>query len=258
MEFWLQKTEEFDIDIEILKSILNKEKYQHTYRQDEMSTYMKLINYDATGNLQYMVPVGNLDFVQTMLKSIHNVDRMNPIEVPDVLREEMFLKRKYSIIDGENLPKKGSYFIKYVSKLKEFTCIGNSESLHYNGRLKDGLYQVSEIIDIKSEYRVFVAGDVIKAINFYDGNPEIFPDIDLIVDMVNTYKQDLDRPKAYTMDVAVAKNRGTLILEVHPWVSVGLYGYIFPNSLPYFYRDGFLYYVQSNKELNTWSNFSIE
>ncbi len=57
------------------------------------------------------------------------------------------------------------------------------------------------------------------------------------------------------MDIAVIRDRGTAILEVHPWVSVGLYGYMFGSSLPYCYRDGFEYYINSNKEISEWSNF---
>ena len=67
--------------------------------------------------------------------------------------------------------------------------------------------------------------------------------------------RDQDRPKAYTMDIAVIRDRGTAILEVHPWVSVGLYGYMFGGSLPYCYRDGFEYYIKTNKEISEWSNF---
>ena len=264
MVFWLQKelNNKIDIDTTILQEELDKQKFNHLYDIGTMKDYECILNTDMIEkeNLEKVIPVGSLDFVQMILSRIHNVNNMNPIEVPDVLREDRFLKRKYSIVPKNKLPKEGYYFTKYVSKLKVFSHTGMIETLQYtdDGKepfLKEGLYQVSEVVDILSEYRCFVQNDKLVAINYYDGDCTVFPDVSDIKTMIGNYMRDQDRPKAYTMDIAVIRNSGTAILEVHPWVSVGLYGYMFGGSLPYYYKDGFEYYINSNKEIKEWSNF---
>lgn len=264
MLFWLQKefNNKIDIDTIILQEELDRQKFNHSYVIDDMRHYECLLNTNISEkeNLEKVISVGSLDFVQMILSRIHNVNCMNPIEVPDVLREDRFLKRKYSIVPKNKLPKEGYYFTKYVSKLKVFSHTGMIETLQYTDEgkepfLKEGLYQVSEVVEILSEYRCFVQNDKLFAINYYDGDCTVFPDVTEIKSMIGNYMRDPDRPKAYTIDIAVIRDRGTAILEVHPWVSVGLYGYMFGSSLPYCYRDGFEYYINVNKEIKEWSNF---
>lgn len=249
MKFLLQKEDSgLDIDVHILKDNLDRQKYLHSYEyrnRKEMSSYSEN---------KYVVPVGDLDFMGAYLRNCYGITQMNPIEVPEILRQPSFLKRDYSIVDRSDLPKEGTYFVKYVSKLKEFSYSGMIERLQdvkvgEQFFLKEGLYQVSEVVEILSEYRCFVHEDRLVAIHHYDGNFRIFPDISLIISAVQTYIRDDTRPKAYTMDVAVIKDRGTAILEIHPWVSVGLYGYDFDNSLPYCYRDGLQWYIEQNTSL---------
>ena len=257
MLFWLQREEpdkELDIDIRILLDELHKQKYIHTYE------FMSLDQVLSTHHDDSIIPVGTVEFVGAYLAKKYGIANMNPIEVPDVLREDQFLKRKYSIVAKEELPKSGYYFTKYVSKLKVFSHTGRIETLQFTDigvepYLQDGLYQVSEVVPILSEYRCFVQGDNIKVINYYDGDCTVLPDITTVQKMVNYYMKDVDRPKAYTMDIAVIDGRGTALLEVHPWVSVGLYGYMFGSYLPYCYRDGLDYYITTNKEVTPFSNF---
>lgn len=256
MLFWLQKKDDdIDIDTMILKSELNKEKYMYSYDEGDIEYFKDVLkSCKADKNmLSKIIPVGNLDFVQMFLLEVYGTKNMYPIEVPNVLREERFLKRRYSIVKKERLPKEGYYFTKYVSRLKSFSHVGMIEFLQNDSDfLKDGLYQVSEVVDILSEYRCFVHHDRLVAVNYYDGNPSVFPDFDDIKLMIKNYTKDSTRPEAYAMDIAIISGRGTAILEVHPWVSIGLYGYVFDTSLPHCYKDGFLYYVETNKNITEY------
>lgn len=262
--FWIEeklpKPKHPDLDLLSLMQELDSE------RQEYLTiTKSSIQNLYVDDNLDYyksIVPVGDLSFVQTVLSKIHDIDHMNPIEVPEVLRKDAFLKRKYSIRKKSDLPKEGYYFVKNASQLKDFSYNGEIAHIHegpqndYCVHFKDDcLYQLSEVVFILSEYRVFVHQDKIIGIHYYDGECDILPDIHDINFMVDMYKLDNDRPEAYTMDIAVIKNRGTAILEVHPWVSVGLYGYMFNGKLPYCYIHGFDYYKTINKPIEEWSNF---
>lgn len=209
--------------------------------------------------MKEIIPIGSLKFVEKFLSEVHGVKTMNCIEVPKVLRKDRYLKRKYAVLDKENLPASGCYFLKYASKLKDFTYRGLIDFLPKedlgNGEpyLKDGKYVVSEVVDILAEYRCFILEDKIEAIQFYDGDCTVMPtqdDIKLLKEMVCVYSLDDTRPDAYTLDIALIKDRGLAILEVHPHVSVGLYGYSKPDLL-YSYAYGFDWYVSKNVELET-------
>lgn len=187
---------------------------------------------------------------------------MNCIEVPNELREERYLKRKYAILPKSELPCSGYYFLKYASSLKDFTYKDEIEYLsgsYVDGEpyLKEGLYVLSECVEILSEYRCFIVKDKIEGIQYYDGDCTVMPtveDISLLKEMVLKYSVNAKRPRAYTMDVCIIRDRGLAILEVHPHTSVGLYGF---NSLllPYCYRYGLDWYIDCNTELECFSNF---
>ena len=219
-------------DMYIIKELLDSKDRVHDVK------YVPYSDLDIeldTGDIpiEEVIPVGSLKYVRKYLSKVHNISNMNCIEVPNELRDYRYLKRKYAIIPKSELPKEGYYFLKYASSLKDFTYRGRLEYLsadYIEGEpyLKDGLYVLSEYVDILSEYRCFIVDDVIEGIQFYDGDCTVMPtpyDISLLKEMVFKYSLNLKRPRAYTMDIAIIKDRGLAILEVHPHTSVGLYGF---------------------------------
>lgn len=270
MLFILQKedVEITDIDVFTLRSILNKQKYQHEYIYLALND---LLNSNILKSIKYIkeaIPVGTIDFVQAYLDAVYNINYMNPIEVPDELRLDRYLNRGYAVVDKSELPSKGYYFVKYASKLKEFSCTCDIESIpkepnkllpkltHY---LKDGLYVLSEPVQILSEYRCFILRDKVIGIQFYDGDCMVMPsetDLNKLDEMVMRYSINPHRPQAYTLDIALVKDKGLSILECHPFSSVGLYG-LSDSSLPICYRLGIDWYIQENIKLKKYNNFKI-
>lgn len=237
------------VEVFNLKDILDRNKLLHEYELREIEEIDTLSN-----NYKNAIPVGSIEFVTKFLSKFYNINNLEPIEVPLLLRKKDYLKRDYKIVSKENLPTKGYYFIKYVSKLKEFSYIGNIESIPDEKSQiiddlcfykKNGLYQISEVVNILSEYRVFVNNDEIVGIQYYNGDCTVFPNTNIIKEMVNVYSLDKNRPLAYTMDIAVIKEKGTAILEIHPCVSVGTYSFM-GSSLLYMYRAGIDYYINKN------------
>ena len=190
------------------------------------------------------IPIGTLEFVRTWLKKYKGIEEMKPIEVPEILREEKYLGRSYDIVSFEDLELKGYKFIKDIDKLKQFSFTGDLGNLDKNDEsiFISKNYLISNVVDIMSEYRVFVSDMSIKAIQFYDGDCTVFPNVSLLREMVGKYYLVQDRPKSYTMDIAVLKNGRTIILEVHPVVSVGTYGYS-EYALLNMYNDGIKFYT---------------
>lgn len=207
------------------------------------------------------IPVGSLDFVQSYLSKVCAIDRMSPIEVPERLRIPKMLRRAYSIVRYQDLPKNGHWFVKDVSALKKGSYIGCISALHNNQSNfklhEDHLYQVSSVLNILAEYRVFVHHDRIVGIQFYDGDVLIMPtptEIKKIQEAVVRYSVSHDCPDAYTMDWAIINTeckkeaRDIAILEVHPFVSVGTYGLEGP-MLVDMYKNGLQWYIKHNTPL---------
>lgn len=230
-------------------------------KDQDYVTIEHLVKRDALiecGNLAYakdpvpyadFIPVGDISFVESWLKS-HYGKTMVPIEVPEILRIREYLGRSYQFMDRDKLPfhEKGCYFVKNVSKLKEFNSSAYEGRIPAPSTLPAGNYLLSEWLDIRSEFRVFVYQDWILAIQNYLGSPLVFPDADKISEMVKHYKKDPYRPEAYTMDIAVIcqkdQSADTVILEVHPFVSCGLYGFNHPR-IPDMLEAGVQYYIKS-------------
>lgn len=187
------------------------------------------------------IPVGSIQFLEEHLRVYHNVDKMTPIEVPKELRSYKFLKRKYDIVhSNKDLPDNGYWFVKKIDRLKEFTnlgCVGL-----YKDNLDDGTYIVSEVLEILSEYRVFVINNVVQGIQFYSGDCLELPSIPFIKEAITEYSKDSNIPKAYTIDIAVT-TLGNVVLEIHPFASCGLYG-LYTEHIPLMYKLGYDYYKE--------------
>lgn len=274
MLFIIQYDETFkdlDIEMSILKDIISHQKHTHELMMKSISYFNKGVCYPKEIDIKKAVPVGSLDFVGQYLKNIHGIFNMNPIEVPNELRKEKYLCRKYSIVKADKVPRSGFYFIKDVSELKQFSYSGDMELLFSRNAFSinndsvlnsNHLYQVSELVDILSEYRVVVSDDMIKGIQFYNGDPTIMPtpdEINKIKEMILVYMLNKDRPKSYALDVAIIKSNNTIgrdlmIVELCPFICVGTYGF-YSKNIPYMYRDGVSWYIDCNIPIELFSNF---
>jgi hypothetical protein len=210
--------------------------------------------------LKNAIPVGTIEFVKAYLKHIHKIEKMNPIEVPIELRMPKFLLRNYELMKYADIPKGEYKFIKNASTLKQPTYIGDTSNVFKEGWLVNlnDLYQVSDVLDILSEYRVIVLRDRIIGIQFYDGSPIIMPnerEVKKIQEMVIRYSQNKERPLAYTMDIAITRvpdkdlnNRDLALLEVQSFASCGTYG-CRGYFLPELYALGLKWYLGNNHQI---------
>lgn len=242
MKFLLQTVNGRISDVEVFNvyDLVIHSKRLHEYA---LMDYKGLL--DTVVDYSDWIPIGSLEFVGTWLKKYKGIETMKPIEVPEVLREEKYLGRSYDIISFDDLELDGYKFIKDVDKLKQLSFIGNLGNLDKNDEnvFVSQNYLISNVVEIMSEFRVFVSDMSIKAIQFYDGDCTVFPNISLLREMIGKYYFVNDRPKSYTMDIAVLKNGRTVILEVHPVVSVGTYGYC-DYELLNMYKDGVDFYMK--------------
>lgn len=109
--------------------------------------------------------------------------------------------------------------------------------------LPEGDYQFSEVIEIDSEWRAFVYKNKLVGLQNYSGDFKISPNIEKINQMIE-HSQPFQ--VAYTLDVGV-NSHGTFIIEAHPMISVGLYGFADHKILPYMFYQCFCEYVDKNR-----------
>ena len=138
-------------------------------------------------------------------------------------------------------------FVKESARYKGITdIISSKEDLEI---LPDVDYDISEVIDIQSEWRVFVQMDEVVGVKHY-GTEHVFPlpvDKKQVLDMVKTIERarydGYAFPLSYTLDIAVNES-GSFLIEAHPFVSCGLYGFADYQRLPSMMIQGYRYMQQ--------------
>jgi hypothetical protein len=153
-----------------------------------------------------------------------------PIPAPINIPEELFglcIQNPYNItLNGSNL----------THLPQEVFCIKSNDTIKHssNGKYKnfklgfsDSGWQVTEEIDIFSEWRCFIFKEKMIDIESYSGDPFMTPAKWYIDDCIEAYKS---APIAYTLDIAVCKDKESTysidtVIEVHNMYSCGFYGF---------------------------------
>lgn len=192
--------------------------------------------YDYLDPLKF-IPVGSIEFILEYLEKYFQL-KPPPLNIPDVLFNEQYLKRKCQILTKEDIPA-GNFFVKTIDKIKGFTEVISDD----HSTIPEGNFLVSEIVNIDSEWRCFVYKHKLVGLQNYSGEFTIFPNVSDINSMIAEYTNS---PIAYTLDVGVS-NRGTFVIECHDFYSCGLYGFSDYRILPYMLKDWYFEYLKRNK-----------
>ena len=142
----------------------------------------------------------------------------------------------------------GKWIIKSNDKIKGITkLVENPDILSVPpGRN----YQISEYISIDSEWRSFIYKGKLVGLQHYVGEFTLFPDVQLIKQMIEVYEVSKDAPVAYTLDVGI-NDHGTFVIEVHDFFSCGLYGFSNNPILPNMFSRWFHEYTRKNGAART-------
>ncbi|MDE5889030.1 MAG: ATP-grasp domain-containing protein, partial [Bacilli bacterium] len=230
--------------------------YQNWLETDRMSaTYCSLEDLETLSVEHYKdyIPVGTIEFVYKFIDLFiqsNGSAGVLPQNIPFPLSEYDYTQRvigNFELTDA--LSRKGLYdyfndygcfdvFIKSNSKIKSLIngIYKLIDILDYN-KIPNGCYQISETIDIASEYRCFVYKNELCGIQYYSGDFKKFPDVSRIECMIGDY--ETYAPIAYTLDVALTTDNKTVIIEVHDFFSCGLYGFSDYQHLPYMFKRTF-------------------
>jgi len=173
------------------------------------------------------IPIGSVEFVCNYLQKYYNL-----IPKPKNIPVEL-LKLNHTgriVINSTEKDINGKKFVKSNDKIKSFTeiCISAPQ----------GNYQISDIVDFESEWRVFVYKGKMVGLQNYSGDFTLFPDVYKINEMITDYEH---QPIAYTLDVGILYKsvHVTVVIEVHDFFSCGLYGFSDHKILPFMFKDWF-------------------
>lgn len=178
------------------------------------------------------IPIGSVEFVGNYLLKYYGIVP-KPINIPPELLGEKFTGR--TVFNGTEKDVIGEKFVKSNDKIKSFTEICSAAPI--------GNYQISDIIEIESEWRAFVYNKNIVGLQNYSGKFDVFPNVNTIKDMILEYES---QPIAHTLDVAIVGGK-TVIVEVHDFFSCGLYGFANHNILPFMFSRWFYSFVKKQK-----------
>ena len=189
------------------------------------------------------IPIGSVEFVTQHLETFHRLTP-KPINVPPQLYR--FAQREIfngTNMDLENL--EGKWFVKSNDKIKGITRMIDGPDILSVPPGGNENFQISEYINIDSEWRAFVYKGKLAGLQHYVGEFTLFPNVKTIKRMIEAYK---DAPIAYTLDVGVSGV--TFPIEVHDFFSCGLYGFSHHAILPSMFGRWYTEYVNKNKIIN--------
>ena len=245
MKFLIQKIDgkvQHDFSFTLLKSI---EYFNWVNVNNDSKCSVKYLNCHYNGDFEFKefhinyVPIGSVEFVLAFLNQFHCV-KPKPINIP----EELF---SYACRDIKNINHMdleneiGKFFLKSNDKIK-----GLTEEIHLKvigdiPKIPAGNYQLSELIDIESEWRCFVYMGELVGMQYYSGDFKMFPCVEDIENMIKAYKS---APVAYTLDIGIHDDRN-FVIECHDFFSCGLYGFADHRILPFMFYRWFKSYIKN-------------
>jgi len=220
----------------LIQTINGKVRHDFSFTLIESVEFQNWINVSHPFKLRFTdekiyagyVPIGSVEFISKYLFDYYGLIP-KPINIPIELMHPEFTNR--NIINGTEKDIHGKKFVKSNDKIKSFTKICNTAPV--------GNYQISDLIDIDSEWRAFIFKGELVGLKNYSGEFDIFPDVDKIKAMIKAYES---QPIAFTLDVAIS-DKNTVMIEVHDFFSCGLYGFSEHRILPFMFSRWFNEFV---------------
>ncbi len=117
-------------------------------------------------------------------------------------------------------------FAKPANRAKIFTgqVFSNPSDFYFVGRTS-GREQVwcSEVVNWRSEYRVYVTGQAILSVDHYAGDAGVTLDMSVVRQAVSEYAQSGEAPAAYGIDFGVLASGETALVEANDGFALGGY-----------------------------------
>lgn len=190
-----------------------------------------------------IIPIGTIEFVEMFLDKYNlNKENFKPLFLNNQFTKNQKVTNSLVTL-GNALEYNKEVFVKPFDTFKSdfsdiYGYIFNKDDYHL---FQDGsTYFLSKVLDIISEYRIFVFFNEIKGIYNYSGEITKFltdENLETIKEMIKSV--DFDGLNAYTLDIAIVPDNKIELIEIHPFFSCGLYGFSDYKVIPQMYINGF-------------------
>lgn len=176
------------------------------------------------------VPVGSVEFCNLFAERI-GAPPLPALNVPKPLRGEHITGRKcYDFANEDQLraalqESPNGFIVKPGDYAKRFDAFKVHRAEYFDLRDKPGPYFASEVLarDIEAEWRVFFYRGQIVCARPYLMHSWVAP-TDLFAKMVLS-EWGAAAPKAGTLDIAILLGGRNILLEAHPLIACGFYGF---------------------------------
>lgn len=171
--------------------------------------------------------VGTIPVVQGALKQL-GIEVLAPDDYPQALHAYLHRRTWRSTLrDVEFGVWEGApvVFAKPADRLKSFTgrVFRGTDDLYYLGAAsRRQVVWCSEVVEWRSEYRVYVLRDAIVSVDPYAGDPAVALDFDVVRSAVSDYRA-AGAPCAYAIDFGVLSDGRTALIEANEGYGVGAY-----------------------------------
>lgn len=224
---------EYDFGFELIKAIEFQEEHMDIDRGFAISDgIVSNLGWNTEFHYTDWCPVGSVEFIHRRFNS-HGIPIPAPVNIPTELYELSGLRPR---IVGHCTEFSKRRFIKHADIIKH----ESNGPAHWTPS-SDGRWQVTDLVDIISEWRCFVHHGKLVDVKHYSGDWGTSPSESFIDSAIREWKS---APIAYTLDVGTgyAKERfRNFIIEAHNFYSCGLYGFsarnVYPQMLAQWYRE---------------------
>ena len=191
------------------------------------------------------IPIGSVEFVTQHLQEFHGLTP-KPQNVPTSLFPYAYRRILNGTEEGVQsaVDEYNRTFVKSNDVIKGFQEVFKKGM--DVGDIPKGNYQISNSINIDSEWRSFIYKGKLVGLQHYVGEFTLFPNVRVIKHMIEVYEASKEAPIAYTLDIGI-NDQGTFVIEVHDFFSCGLYGFSNHAILPQMFGRWYTEYVNKNK-----------
>ncbi|UJB69732.1 ATP-grasp domain-containing protein [Acaryochloris sp. 'Moss Beach'] len=179
---------------------------------------------------KHTLVVGNLPCILGALKQL-NIPWPEPNDYPICLQDCLHRRTWQSTVSDLAIRlEKGDYpaiFAKPCSRRKQFTgAIFQSESdlAQVSGVSKYEPLICSEVVNWRSEYRVYVVRSQIRGIHHYEGNPLVQVNRDTVEKAIRILRESGEAYAGYAIDFGVFDSGKTALIEMNDGFAIGAYG----------------------------------
>ena len=166
--------------------------------------------------------IGYIEDTQKYFKRL-GVKIPDPIHIPEILLPYCQREVKHTTLGEAKKERKLPLFLKsYDLKLFPSGVISSKSSYDLLFPHPDDTKIItSEVLDIVSEYRIFVNKGRILGMKHYNGDFMVFPDTKIIDNILKDY---INAPVSHSIDVGVTSDGKTVLIECQDAWSIGSYG----------------------------------